>query len=233
MQTCTETKCESSDIRSIDDATRWIAEIKRDTLEMGQLKSDFDCDKLTRAKEGHFLAHQFHFCMRQYSLALYEVRRMLVEIERNRRNIQRLYDEGADCELLADHEFADLKILEMQNEIELTELSLVNKKSIVRNMERIRQELIKQNGGPITNEQYQAEEPAYWKWFLERHALLERKQAETGIKFGTWLNMEHLEQPALLDPENQVAIMNEEGQIDYLATLAAIQRPKQTQERLE
>ena len=43
-------------------------ELKEQFIEMGQLKSNFDIEKFTVKKEGGFIAHNFHFLMRQYLL---------------------------------------------------------------------------------------------------------------------------------------------------------------------
>ena len=62
-----------------------LTELQEQFIEMGQLKSDFDVEKFTVKKEGNFLCHNFHFLMRQYSLTVTEMRRMLLEREEKRR----------------------------------------------------------------------------------------------------------------------------------------------------
>ena len=54
----------------------WIDEAHDDMLEMAQLKSDFDADKFTRAKEGPFIAHQFHFVMRRIQMCIAKLGRI-------------------------------------------------------------------------------------------------------------------------------------------------------------
>ena len=56
---------------------------------MGQLKSDFDVEKFTVRKEGNFLAHNFHFLMRQYSITLTELRRMILNREEMSRYVKK------------------------------------------------------------------------------------------------------------------------------------------------
>ena len=228
--TATAEDSQITPLETTDHVKSRLDEIRSDMLEMAQLKSDFDCDKFTRAKEGPFLAHQFHFIMRQYSLALYELRRMLIEAEKHRRTIRRYED---DPNSVPDGEFADLLILQHQNEIELLELSMINKKSICDNCERMRQELIQRNGGSApTNKDYQAEEPTYWKWFLQRQALIESKQSATGISAGTWLNIEHLEQPAMLDESFRVSmgLESKKGLLNLTEALRAIEESKSRRE---
>ena len=72
--------------QNIDDL---LEELQQHFIEMGQLKSDFDIEKFTVRKEGNFLAHNFHFLMRQYSLTLTELRRMLLDREEQRRYIEK------------------------------------------------------------------------------------------------------------------------------------------------
>ena len=50
------------------DTNDFLDELQDQFIEMGQLKSDFDVEKFTVRKEGNFLAHNFHFLMRQYSI---------------------------------------------------------------------------------------------------------------------------------------------------------------------
>lgn len=218
----------SSDLSSIENVSSWIDEVHDDMLEMAQLKSDFDADKFTRAKEGPFIAHQFHFVMRQYSLALYELRRMLIDKEKHQRRIGEL--EKLDCEK-TEGEYVDLLILENQNAIDLLELSIVNKQGICRNCEKIRCQLLEKNNGPIKNEQYQKEEPEYWKWFLQREAVLHHSAAQTGIPHGIWLNIEHLEQPAMLSEENQVKMLGKG--FEHFIQDAAKAISTESQERIE
>ena len=70
--------------------------------------------------------------------------------------------------------------------------------------------LIELNDGEITNEQYQKEEPEYWKWFLSRKVLWQRSQAETGILEGVWENINYLEEKSLINPEFQVKMPKKE-----------------------
>ena len=52
--------------------------------------------------------------------------------------------------------------------------------------EKNRQALIERNGGePPTNEEFQAEQPAYYKWFFAKQAVQEIIERETGVKVGT------------------------------------------------
>ncbi len=178
-------------------------ELKEQFLEMAQLKSNFAMEKFTVATEGPFPAHQFHFLMRQYSLAMHEVRRVTLDREERLRKIQELEDGGTE-----GGKYADIEIMRHKNEIDLLELTLANKVAMCEHFEKLRQVLILRNDNkPYTNEQYQAEEPAYWQWFLTQKAIDQQRQARTGIHEGTWHNIGLLEQPAPLTPEYQVQMI--------------------------
>lgn len=195
-------------------------ELKEQFIEMAQLKSDFDIEKFTVRKEGDFIAHNFHFLMRQYSLTLSELRRMLIDKEEIERNIERyskMIVEGREmCFVYGvdgkKEKFIDLHIKNLINELDLLEINIANKSMSVRYFEKMRLKLIEMNGGTFpTNEQYQKEEPEYWKWFLTMRAKEQLSERQTGIKEGVWLNIGHLEQPAVLNEEFYVPMLDEKG----------------------
>ena len=208
-----------------------LTELQEQFIEMGQLKSDFDVEKFTVKKEGNFLCHNFHFLMRQYSLTVTEMRRMLLEREEKRRTAvkyQKMKDEGETMvPVLREHasgaeEFygtedvwLDLEQARLWNQIKALEVTMTNKIAMIRKFEECRKELIRQNGGkPFTNADYQEETPRYWKWFFERLVLREIKSHATGISRGTWENIDLLERPAVINPAFQVKMLNDDGMFD-------------------
>ena len=208
-----------------------LDELQEQFIEMGQLKSDFDTEKFTIKKEGNFLCHNFHFLMRQYSLTLTELRRMLLEREEKRRTsvkYQKMMDDGETMvPVLREHasgaeEFygtedvwLDLEQASLWNQIRSLEVTMTNKIAMIRKFEECRKVLIKQNGGkPFTNADYQQEVPIYWKWFFERLVLWQIKSHATGIPKATWENIDLLERPALINPAFQVKMLNDDGMFD-------------------
>ena len=188
-------------------------DLKSQFVEMAQLKSDFDMEKFTVMSKGGFIAHQFHMLMRQYSLALYEVRRMTLDREEHLRNLAKL--EGGE---VPGDKYQDVEIARLKNEIDLLELSLVNKLAMISHFEKLRLVLIDKNGGEITNEQYQAEEPEYWEWNLKRLALEQLNASQTGIDAGVWQSIQQLEEPAPLTPEYQGKMLDDNtGTLDFWA----------------
>jgi hypothetical protein len=194
-------------------------------IEMGQLKSDFDVEKFTVMKEGQFIAHNFHFMMRQYVFSLSESIRFCTDIEESSRLIKE-YEEalergekkitirtGANGEF--EEKFTDLWILTLKNKRFIDEVALQNKLSMCNNFEKMRVKLIEMNDGIVpTNEQYQEEMPKYWKWNIENQALWEAKSRITGISKGVWETIQHIEERPVLNEKFQVPMLNESGLLD-------------------
>jgi hypothetical protein len=195
-------------------------ELKDQFIEMSQLKSDFDIEKFTIRKEGNFIAHMFHFLMRQYSLTLSELRRMLIEKKEFERKILEYNKKGMEKIIVynghgKEEKFADLYVEHLINQLDLLEINIANKSMSIRYFELMRLKIIEMNDGEVpTNEQYQKEEPEYWKWFLTMRAKEQLAERQTGIKEGVWLNVGHLEQPAMLNDEFYVPMLDEKGSLN-------------------
>lgn len=198
-------------------------ELKEQFIEMAQLKSDFDIEKFTVRKEGDFIAHNFHFLMRQYSLTLSEVRRMLIEKEEIERKLEELNEKLKKNEIKVViyegegkiEKYTDLYIKQLINRLDLLEINIANKSMSIRYFELMRLKLIEMNNGkPPTNEQYQAEEPEYWKWFLTNKAKEQISQAKTGIHEGVWTNIRYLEEQSILNDNFQVKMLNDNGSLN-------------------
>ena len=124
-----------------------ITELTTQFIEMGQLKSEFDMEKFTVKKEGNFIAHEFHFLMRQYHLALYETRRLLIDKEEKTRLISE-YQEISDPKVFVftdkgkELKFKDLEIKREENNIFMIDISLANKIPMCEYFEKLRVKLI-------------------------------------------------------------------------------------------
>jgi len=184
-------------------------ELKNQFIEMGQLKSNFNIEKFTIKKEGNFIAHNFHFLMRQYHLALYESRRMLLDKEEKTRKLKEYHNYGKEkiwihTETGLEEKYTDIEIRRLENEIDMLDVTMTNKICMVDYFEKCRIKLIELNEGAApTNEQYQAEEPEYWKWFLQKKALNQYKQKTSGIEQGVWDAIDMFEETPILNKKYQ------------------------------
>jgi hypothetical protein len=175
-------------------------ELKEQFIEMGQLKSNFDIEKFGIKKQGNFIAHNFHFMMRQYSLALSAARTKLLDKEEKTRRLEEW--KQFDRKEKVDGKYVDIEIARLENQIDMIDISVTNKLCMCEYYEKCRQALIQLNGGkPPTNEQYQKEEPEFWKWFAKRRALQQHKQAKTGIREGVWELIDNLETLPLINQD--------------------------------
>jgi len=196
--------------------------LKDEFIEMAQLKSNFDIEKFTVKREGNFIAHNFHFLMRQYSLTLGEVRRMLIEKEEYERKIVELddaFNNGEKKRFVYTRDgkiekYTDLYLKQCLNELDLLDINIANKAMRIIKFEQCRKKLIELNDGEITNEQYQKEAPEYWRWFLGRKALWQRAQAQSGIQEGIWENIHYLEEKALINENFQIKMYKKNGNLD-------------------
>ena len=184
-------------------------ELKSQFIEMGQLKSNFDIEKFTIKKEGNFIAHNFHFLMRQYHLALYEAKRMLLDKEEKTRRLEEYRNMEQDkiivqTEKGKEEKYLDIEIRRLENEIDLLDVTMTNKLCMVDYFEKCRLKLIELNNGkPPTNEQYQEEEPTYWEWFLRKKSLNQFKARTSGIDQGIWDAIDMFEETPVLNEDYQ------------------------------
>ena len=160
-------------MNSLQEVSNKWQELKSDFLEMSRIKSDFDILKFTLDKEWPFIAHQWHFIAKQYMICLSEIKKEYIEIERQKRKIVRL-DEWKKQDF-------DLDILDSENIIDWSEYRLRDLIARAKRYEQIRQFLIKKNWWPITDAQYQKEEPDYWEWNLANQAKQELISRQIGL----------------------------------------------------
>jgi len=194
------------------DTTKLIDKLRPVFKEMWRKKSDFDILKFTLDKEWPFIAHQYHFVMCQYKYSLSELKRFYLEKERLERLIK-IYKtkEWTFIDNEWKEQFYDLQVEELIRQLDDTEYEIVDKKARCERYEYIRLEMEKLNWWPITDEQYQQEEPEYWKWNLTNQARQELIQKNTWIS--KWvvnaLDMSSIENKLLPDYRINDVLNNE------------------------
>lgn len=192
-------------VQDSNSAKALYAQIEAECLEMGQLKSQFDIEQFTINSQGPFPAHQYHFLMRQYSLALLELRRLYNDRERLTER-RRMWQCGL---LAADFEkslFPSNEIEECDIQIAMLDLSIVNKRSMCEHFEKCRRALVEQHGKEFTNEEYQAEEPSYWLSQFNNMARSYQLQQMTGVPEGVWKSIAMANAEPLLTKEYRLGL---------------------------
>jgi hypothetical protein len=190
----------------VSDVVQWYDSIRGDCLEMGRLKSDFDIEQFTVGSVGPFPAHQYHFLMRQYSIALLELRRLLNDVRKCELR-QRAIEHSETVDRWQDSFFVETALEECEIEMETLDLSIRNKRAMCERFEACRKALIQKHGGKrFMDAEYQAEEPAYWTWYLTTLATNYQRQAATGIPEGLFKNLQLASAPPLLNKNNKLLI---------------------------
>lgn len=170
---------------------------------MAQIKSEIDIEKFTIKKEGNFIASNFHMLMRQYSLALSEAKRFFIEREEKARELKKWQGRW---KLLFKNK--DLEIAKVRNRTDMLEIELAGKLYVLEYFEKCRLKLIELNGGAApTNEQYQAEQPEYYKWFLEQKIIQQLNQRNTGVDQGVFNAIDMLRETPVLNEKYQISIV--------------------------
>lgn len=185
-------------------------ELKKTFLEMSCHKSEFDIEKLTIKKEGNFIAHNYHFLIRQFQLALHELKRYILDKEEKVREIEELKTlQGDKIKKTEDNKYVDIEISRKENDIDDIEMHIANKAYSCEYMEKCRQVLIKLNGDKEpTNEDWQREEPEYIKWILEKELYHDFVNKQLGIRHGVLENINLLEQKPILNKDYQKTIQS-------------------------
>ena len=130
--------------------------------------------------------------MRQYSLTLLEIRRFWVRMAKAKRKLFWLrWIPGMG-----------IKRVDLTIELQDAELNLRNKLYSIEHFEKCRKKLVQMNGGKApTNKQYQAEQPAYYKWFLEQKIMQQLNAQNTGIDQGVFNAIDMLGESSVLNEE--------------------------------
>jgi len=197
-------------LEKYNEYNKLFAELRSDFLEMAQLKSRFDTEKFSVKKEGNYIAHQFHFLIRQYSLTLSELKRMYIDLARKERELVRIEEKKA--------EDWDLDLLECQRNIEDLKIQIKGKSGNLNDFEVMRKQIVKNNGGKSpTIEEWHAEAPSYWEHQMKKKSLYQLKARETGLTEGVAEVIDWIEdKPLLPGSDNQRIMRDINGNIDRL-----------------
>jgi len=175
------------------------------------------CDEYTPITKFRHVAHNSF-------VALQEVRRMIIQREKLLRKIdtlKKLQTEYNDIKV----KNADLRIYEANLELDNIELRIKGLLKEISYMERICEQLEKENGKPFTAEQYQAEEPIYWEKRLASQMMRSIEAMKTGCSEGNCMSLwMAMEKPILPESKNQIDMINYYN-INELASKAFAGRP--------
>jgi len=189
--------------------------------EFAQTRSNFmiekfiGCDEYTPITKFRHLAHNSYVTMQ-------EARRLIIDQEKKSRKITKLNKKLEDAKGSADPtaEDADLELYELSRQMEEQEIRIKGLLKEVDYMEHLCEELEKKNGKPFTSEQFQAEEPEYWRKRFANQMLRAVEGGKTGVGEGNLMSLWMAEEePIAADSKNKINPFNFHD-IDQIATIA-------------
>lgn len=149
--------------------------------EFAQRKSDFQIEKFIACSDSTIPSHQYRHVLTQMRVALTELKRRIIERERQSRIKKKANERKYDN--------YDLDIASAETEIESLTYDIDSKLIEVNKYAEILDHLEKKHGKPFTNEEYQEDEPEYWRRRFARQLHDSVVDRETGCGQGNLVAM--------------------------------------------
>lgn len=175
---------------TIDNHETYREKLKDQFKEFAQRKSDFQIEKFIACSDSTIPSHQYRHVLSQMRVALTELKRRIIDRERQIRTRDRA----------VEHKYkdSDLDVASAETEIESLTYDIDSKLIEVNRYAEILEHLEKKHGKPFTNEEYQADEPEYWRRRFARQLHDSVVDRETGCGPGNLVAMREAYYPAIL-----------------------------------
>jgi hypothetical protein len=181
--------------------------MKAREMEFCQSRSNFALEKFVAGMEHTPITKYRHLAHNSYFM-LQEVRRMLIERERNIRKIKE-----KEKEIIQQNDPSynnnDLDIYELSRQLDEMEIRIMGILKEVDYMEKLCEQLENDNGKAFTAEQLASEEAMYWKKRFSKQILKAMEAGRTGAGEGNiesvWQAMEY---PILEDNGNKMPVLD-------------------------
>jgi len=158
--------------------------------EFAQRKSDFQIEKFVACSDSTIPTHMYRHALAQMRVALTELKRRIIDRERQTRARDRAQEQR--------HEDWDLDVAAAETEIESLTYSIDSKLIEINQYAAILEHLEKAHGAPFTNEEYQADEPEYWRRRFARQLYDSIIDRQTGCGQGNMVAMREACYPPIL-----------------------------------
>ncbi len=158
--------------------------------EFAQRKSDFQIEKFVACSDSTIPTHMYRHTLTQMRVALTELKRRIIDRERQIRIRDRANEQKNDD--------WDLDIAAAETEIESLTYDIDSKLIEINQYARILEQLEKDHGKPFTNEEYQANEPEYWRQRFARQVYDSIVDRRTGCGQGNMIAMREACYPTIL-----------------------------------
>ena len=158
--------------------------------EFAQRKSDFQIEKFIACSDSTIPSHQYRHVLAQMRVALTELKRRIIDRERQTRIRDRSQEQAP--------EDWDLDVAAAETEIESLTYSIDSKLIEINQYAAILEHLENTHGKPFTNEEYQADEPEYWRRRFARQLYDSIIDRQTGCGQGNMVAMREACYPPIL-----------------------------------
>ena len=158
--------------------------------EFAQRKSDFQIEKFIACSDSTIPSHQYRHVLAQMRVALTELKRRIIDRERQIRTLDRAREQAP--------EDWDLDVAAAETEIESLTYDIDSKLIEVNQYAAILEHLEEEHGKTFTNEEYQADEPEYWRRRFARQLYDSIIDRQTGCGQGNMVAMREACYPPIL-----------------------------------
>ncbi len=202
---------------TIDNHETYHEKLRGQFSEFAQRKSDFQVEKFIACSDSTIPTHVYRHTLVQMRVALTELKRRIVERERQIRTRDRANEQRPE-----DY---DLDVAAAETEIESLTYDIDSKLIEVNQYARILEHLEAEHGKPFTNEEFQANEPEYWRRRFARQVYDSIMDRHTGCGQSNMVAMREACYPPIL-PDSPNRIEELPTDLAGLARVAEGEDPK-------
>lgn len=182
---------------TIDNHETYHNKLKGQFSEFAQRKSDFQVEKFIACSDSTIPSHQYRHVLAQMRVALTELKRRIIDRERQTRKHDRAQEQR--------YEDYDLDVASAETEIESLTYDIDSKLIEINQYALILDHLETEHDKPFTNEEYQADEPEYWRRRFARQLYDSMVDRQTGCGQSNMVAMREACYPPILpDSVNQI-----------------------------
>ena len=182
---------------TIENHENYHEKMKGQFQEFSQRKSDFQIEKFVACSDSTIPSHQYRHVLAQMRVALTELKRRIIDRERQIRIRDRSQEQRP--------EDWDMDVAAANTEIESLTYDIDSKLIEINQYAAILEHLEEEHGKTFTNEEYQADEPEYWRRRFARQLYDSIIDRQTGCGQGNMVAMrEACYPPILLGSVNQI-----------------------------
>lgn len=191
-----------------DEIFKWESHDK----ELAQGRTNFQIEKFI-VLDNHTIPSAFNVALKERRTMTEMLMYKIIEMTQRQRDFDYRWQDQKLNEPLKDHSekglpkliWYDLDYLDLQNYLRGSELEIRDRVQQILFLDKILERLIEMNGGPITRQQYEDEDPIYWERRFANQAYDDILSKITGIGVGNLFSMRRATAPTVLpDDKNRV-----------------------------